>query len=95
MGKRWTEAEDDSLRIMRTAGVSYRDIAKMLKRTEQACAQRGSIIGATKKGRESLPIDLPVADTSREASYPLDLDYNFLKPKPRVPWWKRLFGIGG
>ena len=93
MGKRWTEAEDDSLRVMRAAKVSYRDIARMLKRTEQACAQRGSIIGATKKGSDSLPIDLP-AYTEEATEVTKDFSYLWdVKPT----WWRRALRkfIGG
>jgi len=86
MGKRWTEAEDGSLRVMRAAGISYRECGKVLKRTEQACAQRGYNLDLTKKGSASLPIDEPVI--TYEEMY---------VPRPRPTLMRRLMRklIGG
>ena len=86
MGKRWTEKEDNVLVTMRDAGTSYREIASIMGRTAQSCQQRIFALGKSKKHVKPKVVQevTPVANLYQEASYPLDLDYNFLKPKPTL-----------
>ena len=85
MGKRWTGEEDDTLRTMRKAGVSYKECAKVLNRSEHACSQRGFTLGLVKKRSESLPIDLPVY-TADATEVPDDFGY-LMDVQPT--WWRR------
>lgn len=89
MGKRWTAKEDEVLVTMRDAGTSYREIASIMGRTAQSCQQRIFALGKAKKQinygtRKTVQVVKPAADPYQEASYPLDLDYTFLKPKPTL-----------
>ena len=86
MGKRWTDKEDDVLVTMRDAGTSYREIASIMGRTAQSCQQRIFALGKSKKQTKPKVVQgvAPVANLYQEASYPLDLDYTFLKPKPTL-----------
>ena len=100
MGKKWTDKEDDVLVTMRDAGTSYREIASIMGRTPQSCQQRIFALGKSKpqkkygtatcvncqpKNKSKVVQGVaPVTNLYQEASYPLDLDYNFLKPKPTL-----------
>ena len=86
MGKRWTEKEDDVLVTMRDAGTSYREIASIMGRTAQSCQQRIFALGKSKKQTKPKVVQevTPVTNLYQEASYPLDLDYTFLKPEPTL-----------
>lgn len=86
MGKKWTDKEDDVLVTMRDAGTSYREIASIMGRTAQSCQQRVFKLGKAKPHTKPKVVQevAPVTDLYQEASYPLDLDYNFLKPKPTL-----------
>ena len=93
MGKRCTDKEDDVLVTMRDAGTSYREIASIMGRTPQSCQQRVFKLGKAKphtkygarKNKSKVVQEVaPVTNLYQEASYPLDLDYNFLKPKPTL-----------
>jgi hypothetical protein len=82
MGKRWTEAEDKFLTELRRAGTTYEEIATiMTARTAQSCQQRAHQLGLTKKRKEVI---------GRDASYPIDHEHNFLKPKPKPSWWRAM-----
>ena len=54
--KRWTEAEDNVLRSMRSAGVPYRDCARILKRTEGSCYNRAHGLGFAKPHAIDAPV---------------------------------------
>ena len=86
MGKKWTDKEDDVLVTMRDAGTSYREIASIMGRTAQSCQQRVFKLGKSKPHTKPKVVQevAPVTNLYQEASYPLDLDYNFLKPKPTL-----------
>ena len=86
MGRRWTEKEDDVLVTMRDAGTSYREIASIMGRTAQSCQQRIFALGKSKKQTKPKVVQevTPVTNLYQEASYPLDLDYTFLKPEPTL-----------
>ena len=86
MGKKWTDKEDDVLVTMRDAGTSYREIASIMGRTAQSCQQRIFALGKSKKQTKPKVVQevTPVTNLYQEASYPLDLDYTFLKPEPTL-----------
>jgi len=86
MGKKWTDKEDDVLVTMRDAGTSYREIASIMGRTAQSCQQRIFKLGKSKPQTKPKMVQevTPVANLYQEASYPLDLDYTFLKPRPTL-----------
>jgi hypothetical protein len=86
MGKKWTDKEDNVLVTMREAGTSYREIASIMGRTAQSCQQRIFKLGKSKPQTKPKMVQevTPVANLYQEASYPLDLDYTFLKPKPTL-----------
>ncbi len=48
MGKQWTTKEDDTLRVMRAAGATYRECASVLNRSHGACQQRAFHKGLSK-----------------------------------------------
>ena len=85
MGRRWTDKEDDVLVTMRDAGTSYREIASIMGRTAQSCQQRIFALGKSKKQTKPKVVqEVTYVGLYQEASYPLDLDYTFLKPKPTL-----------
>jgi hypothetical protein len=86
MGKRWTDKEDNVLATMRDAGTTYREIASIMGRSEASCQQRAFSLGKAKKQTKPKVAQgvTPVANLYQEASYPLDLDYTFLKPRPTL-----------
>ena len=85
MGRRWTDKEDDVLVTMRDAGTSYREIASIMGRTKQSCQQRIFALGKSKKQvKPKVVQEVTYVGLYQEASYPLDLDYTFLKPKPTL-----------
>ena len=89
MGRRWTDKEDDVLVTMRDAGTSYREIASIMGRTAQSCQQRIFALGKSKpqtkpQTKPKVVQKVTPVNLYQEASYPLDLDYTFLKPKPTL-----------
>ena len=94
MGKQWTDAEELKLREMYDADVPYKKMAKTLKRTAGACQNRAFIMGLTgKKSKQTTPKAPPTQQLSLKPNLEPTLILR-ATPAPRVPWWKRLFGIG-
>ena len=85
MGKKWTDKEDNVLVTMREAGTSYREIASIMGRSPQSCQQRVFKLGKAKPHTKPRVVqEVTPANLYQEASYPLDLDHTFLKPKPTL-----------
>ena len=91
MGKQWTDKEDTFLAELRRANTPYAEISTiMVGRTASACQMRVYQLGLTNKHKPkgSPPHMRTTPDWA--ASYPLDHDHNFLKPKPKPSWWKAM-----
>lgn len=91
MGKRWTEAEDTVLMSLRRADTPYTEIATiMVGRTAAACQQRVFQLGLTNKYKPRALSPHMRTSPDWAASYPLDHEHDFLKPKPKPSWWKAM-----
>lgn len=86
---KWTDEELDALRTMYHTGVPYKDIARILNRSEGAVQQRASMIGLTgSRNRRKY-----VSDTLTSGGVVEDLDEISFGAAPNTPWWKRMLGI--
>tara|TARA_R110002126_G_scaffold66853_2_gene169759 strand:+ start:262 stop:576 length:315 start_codon:yes stop_codon:yes gene_type:complete len=96
MGNKWTDKEDIFLASLRRADTPYAEIATIMGgRTAAACQQRVFQLGLTNKHKpKELPPHMRVAP-DWAASYPLDHEHNFLKPKPKPSWWEAKFPFVG
>jgi len=106
MAKKWTDADLGTLRTMYIAGMTYREIARILERSPSACQQRAHHMGLPKMRKQQQQQNVSAALTRQDEMTNADeisLDVVVTpptpelttQPKPKPAWWKRLLGIGG
>jgi len=79
--KKWTQADDAELVLMREARVPVKEIAKALKRTPSAVANRVIVLG------------IPASKASKLGKFPKIETVQGSQPKPAwwtsMMWWRK------
>ena len=100
--KRWTEDELDTLRTMYHAGITHKEIGRVLGRSASACQQRAHYLGLTKPAADKKYVSdtltiQEMRDYANEISSdvePEQLEFDFTPPTTWIGRIKRLLGLG-
>ena len=90
--KKWTQADDAELVLMREARVPVKEIAKTLKRTPSAVANRVIVLGIP-KGRHisKETLDFLARERAREfGQVPESKIETVQGSQPKPSWWTRM-----